>query len=515
MSRILIHKNDRSKSNNDYPTKNKITNLTPKKNSITQHSQSSRIDSKSTADNELQRNKNESTIIPITDRMKRLSASSSTHNHIEHIHPSKQIYSNDTNKIDDHKDTIVIGDFILKKKPIADRSIYNYKPKHTQTLYTYNGILDDNSKIRERTSNGITSSILKRNNTSSLESTYKNMTDLNRNSIDNQNHLSIDNNKYPIMVMPSSNIVQSSLRTSHSLMEKENLIDSLYSMDNISEQQNNSYHFDQELKYFPKYNKNNSSDNEEIICVAFGHDSKSRQMNSRPKNQQLTTKQSYSTLLSSTNNNDVEHILLQEVVDVGTSIDHSFIKQMSINTITNDPTSDIQATSLNNRQSLITTQSSRTESQTYRVNSQTKIQNHYEEARVAPSLTSERRTTISSSNTSTIHPTITPPEPNDYIDIIERADDQSSDNTLSESANNSEQSSSIEPVHRNNSSVHELPSQYDNIIHDDDEIEPDYIPPKPNRTYQTHRRGFFSRLCQGGKKAKSKKKRHKRKQTRK
>jgi hypothetical protein len=289
------------------------------------------------------------------------------------------LYFNDNTKLLYNKYPVIIGDFTLTK-PIDQNSFYNYKPKRTNTAYVYQGTARG-SEVQERAMNEIKQYI------QSSSPTQKKTPLMN------------DRKHYQSMLtLPSSNYRSTTDDNTRdplyeSLRRRNRSLASLYPnhSPNTPLEIHDPYYFGEQSGYDSldeeedEEEEESSSDDER--CMIFGS-------NSRPK---LTSKPSiqYSTFIPPFvhHNEDFFDAVFQEVVDVGTSTD-----DLLLYTTLNDR----RDTSSDPQQSLITNQSSRSETEVYRVSRQDIDRNNYEEHDAVPFPTVKHPASISTSSSSTI-----------------------------------------------------------------------------------------------------------------
>ncbi|CAF3444717.1 unnamed protein product [Rotaria socialis] len=361
----------------DYSMSNQIKSITPKIYRLRPHQQTSSVASRLSNDNEISSNrKNDNTLTPTKFRPQKVLASSNG----------------------DETNTIIMGDFMLTKNPNQDRSVYSYKPKHTQVAYKYKGILDS-SEVQERAANTIKSLVRERNQFLSPDSIHK----------------SISEKEF----RPSSILLRSLTGDNlNRFVGKTNSV-STDDSESDSSEPNNRYYFGEETDY----SATNGDDDE--VCLVFGHDvlPSNRVQNSTIVQQktQPTQRPTYRTYINYVNDQTTD-IILQQVVDVGTSIDSTLLDEKP----SDNRTALFQKSSFDNRESIFTNQSSRSESETYRVSQQTKRQNNDEEIVLTRSPKVRSPTYVSKTDSSVIHSYINVAMPsNSAIDMIKNAEQSS------------------------------------------------------------------------------------------
>jgi len=342
MSQSIIRRHHRTKSTDDETDDDKVKYLTPRKYRTTQRTQSPHTN------NEIQLNENEYTLTPSKYRLNKF-----------HEENTKLLYN---------KYPIIIGDFTLTKPATEDNSIYNYKPKHTQTSYVYQGIAKT-SEVQERAINEI------KQYAQSSSPIQKKIPFMN-----NKNHyqsmLNLPSNNYRSVT--DDDLIRNHSRDSiyESIPRRNHSLSSLYpsNFSNKPIDTYDPYYFGEQSGYVSsddedeeeeeKEQENYSNPDEKFII--FGR-------NSQPK-----SIIQYSTFFPPppppiiTNHID---IIFQEVADVGTSTD---------DILSDTATDDRRDQSLTQQQSLVTNQSYRSEMETYRVSRQIIDRDNYEEPDAVP-----------------------------------------------------------------------------------------------------------------------------------
>ncbi|CAF1015179.1 unnamed protein product [Rotaria sordida] len=204
------------------------------------------------------------------------------------------------------------------------------------------------------------------------------------------------------------------------------------------------------------------------------------------------------------NNNNSDDLIFQEVRDVGTSTDNISLGQELLNTSKNNRNSSFQKPYINNRESLFTNQSSRSETETYRVNQQTRNFENNDEIDINQFSPIENPTHMSSSNSSTTHSYTNLKKSTNYkMDTVSK--DQSSEILYEEEEEEEEEShrSTSKSSLRIQKLVETNPlnivqrTEYENLS-DNSEHESS-LSQKLNKTHQS-RRNLFNILFRRGKK---------------
>ncbi|CAF4100454.1 unnamed protein product [Rotaria sp. Silwood2] len=548
MSISTTHKNNRTKYTDDddsdyysqtngYSMSNKVKYLTPRKYHLQQHTQGSPGFSRTSTDDEVQSDKKiEHTLTPSKYRLRQFYSSSSNHNNKAHNRQYQQVsfedIDQDRTEISYEKYPIIMGDFILTKKPIENHNVYNYQPKHRPASYIYKGTLNS-SEIQERASNRMKQFIQQRNRTLSSNSIQNEKYNSNissiYNNIDDQYQSSIPDNEFSSTMMPSSNIVRSAtndnlhdvvfecfrqqndslskfyrspLSTSENFDEK--IPSNSYTY--FSTEPESIYYFGQGSEYYPTDDEEDSS-NEDSICISFGRGVEPNPVSNSPLIEQPALRveqpipiiqQPTTVLKSSTftthvnyNNNNLADVILQEVIEVGTSTSSLERAQKLLNTLRNNRSSSFQRIYLNNRESILTNQSFRSKTEIYGVNKEaTNYENDYEND-MDHYLTNQNSTRAAKSTSSAIHSYMNVKKSTNYpMDTINN--NQSSKQSLQTSYNKAQShrstpESSLErqTLHETNSLTHIQPIEYENVINNN-EYESS-LSKKSKKSHRSHR----------------------------
>jgi hypothetical protein len=152
-------------------------------------------------------------------------------------------------------------------------------------------------------------------------------------------------------------------------------------------------------------------------------------------------------------------ITLAKVSDAGTSTDNASLDQVQPDTTVRNQTFYPQQAYLVKQQSSFTSQSSRTESETYRPNKQDTDQGNYEQFDIDPLPTVKYPESISPIATSTAHP---------YSNVKETNAYESDDTDISQSKEKPSQNENIERLGRQNPlmDISPSPPTYTNVIDD-------------------------------------------------
>jgi hypothetical protein len=353
MSQSIIRRNNRTKSTDDEDNDDKVKYLTPRKYRTAQRTPLSNIN------DDIQINKNEYTLTPTKYR-------------------SKNSYEDSNTKLLYNKYPIIIGDFTLTEKPLEDNSIYNYKPKHTQISYVYQGTASG-SQVQERAMNEMKQYL-------QSSSPIKKKIPFVNNKNHYQSMLTFPSNNYR-SATDNDLIINHSRDSIHeSIRRRNHSFSSLYpsKISNKSIEQYDPYYFGEKSEYIISDNdeeeKDSSSEDEK--CITLGRDSQSKPIIK------------YSNFVPPIINTPID-IIFQKVIDTGTSTD---------DLLSDIITDDRRDESLDQQQSLVTNQSSRSETETYRVSKQLIDHNNYEEPDTVPFPTVKHPPSISSSSSSTIRP---------------------------------------------------------------------------------------------------------------
>ncbi|CAF3965229.1 unnamed protein product [Rotaria magnacalcarata] len=455
----------------DYSMSNQIKSVTPKIYRLRPHQQTPSVASRSSNDNEISSNrKNDNTLTPTKFRLQKILSSSN----------------------DDDSSTIIMGDFMLTKNSNQDLSVYNYKPKHTQIAYKYKGILDS-SEVQARAVTAIKSLVREQNRTIPSDSIHKSMS-----------YKEFRPSSILLRSLTGDNLNNFG---SERVFRKANSV-STDDSESDSGEPNDRYYFGEETDY----SVTNGDDDE--VCLVFGHDVLPSNIVQNPtivqQEPQPIKRPTYRTYINYVNNQAAD-IILQQVVDVGTSVDSTLLDEEP----SDNRTSLFQKSSFDNRESIFTNQSSRSESETYRVSQQTKKQNHDEEIVLSRSPKVRSPTSVSKTNSSTIHSYINVAMPsNSAIDMIKNAEQSSRKSSrITNTASSSQRSTSQPPLGRETllerNRVMDSPLiQYENF-----NTNPDYEPSLSQKSVKSHEnhRGFLDLFCRRKKMDQSKKKKEKNK----
>jgi hypothetical protein len=293
--------------------------------------------------------------------------------HLSNSHGN--LHFNDNTKLLYNKYPVIIGDFTLTK-PMNENSFYNYKPKHTNTAYVYQGIVRG-SEVQERAMNEIKQYV-------QSSSPPSKKTSFTNNRKQYQSMLTLPSSNYRSTT--DDDLIDDYSRDSiyESLRRRNRSLASFYPSHSVEKY--DPYYFGEQSGY-NSLNEEEESSSDDERCAIFGS-------NSQPK---LTSKPSirYSTFIPpfAHNNDDYFDVIFQEVADVGTSTD-DLLLYITLN--------DRRDTGSDPQQSLVTNQSSRSETGVYRVSRQNLEQNNYEEPAAVPFLTVKHPASISTSSSSTI-----------------------------------------------------------------------------------------------------------------
>ncbi|CAF4709216.1 unnamed protein product [Rotaria sp. Silwood1] len=170
------------------------------------------------------------------------------------------------------------------------------------------------------------------------------------------------------------------------------------------------------------------------------------------------------------NKNNNNNIIFQEVTDIGTATDGLSSDQTQLNTSSNNGNSSFQKVHKENRESLFTKQSSRSESETYRVRQQSRSYTNDGKYDTDNSPTNQNSTRSSNNKASTNHSYINPNRPTNYnSDTINN--DQSSKQSSSVQYNADEShrstpqpSSIIRKLHETNPLANSQNTEYENVF---------------------------------------------------
>ncbi|CAF1637184.1 unnamed protein product [Rotaria magnacalcarata] len=428
----------------DYSMSNQIKSVTPKIYRLRPHQQTPSVASRSSNDNEISSNrKNDNTLTPTKFRLQKILSSSN----------------------DDDSSTIIMGDFMLTKNSNQDLSVYNYKPKHTQIAYKYKGILDS-SEVQARAVTAIKSLVREQNRTIPSDSIHKSMS-----------YKEFRPSSILLRSLTGDNLNNFG---SERVFRKANSV-STDDSESDSGEPNDRYYFGEETDY----SVTNGDDDE--VCLVFGHDVLPSNIVQNPtivqQEPQPIKRPTYRTYINYVNNQAAD-IILQQVVDVGTSVDSTLLDEEP----SDNRTSLFQKSSFDNRESIFTNQSSRSESETYRVSQQTKKQNHDEEIVLSRSPKVRSPTSVSKTNSSTIHSYINVAMPsNSAIDMIKNAEQSSRKSSrITNTASSSQRSTSQPPLGRETllerNRVMDSPLiQYENF-----NTNPDYEPSLSQKSVKSH-----------------------------
>jgi len=367
MSQSIIRRNNRTKYNDDedddnHSINNKVKYLTPRKYRTPQRTQLPNMN------NEIPfNNKDEHTLTPSKYRLEKS--------------------DEDDTKLLYNKYPVIIGDFTLTKKSFDENSIYNYQPKRTQTSYVYQGIARS-SEVQERAMNEMKQYVQSSSNPLEKKTPFIN----NRNHY--QSMLSLPSNNYRSATDDDLIINHSENSSYDSVRRRNHSLTSVYPS-NKPIAHDHPYYFGEQSEYISsdeddEEEEEEDSSSEDEKCITFGR-------NSQPK-----PIRKYSSFIPPIINHHDEFIdiIFQAVVDVGTSTDDILSEDSS----------------LNQQPSLITNQSSRSETETYRVSNPMIDHENYEEPDTVPFPTVKYPPSISASDSSTIRSNTNQIESNNYED---------------------------------------------------------------------------------------------------
>lgn len=370
MSQSIIRRNNRTRSNDDdEDDEDKIRYLTPRKYRPIQRTQSPDIN------DDLQFNNDEYSLT---------SSKSQLHKPYED--------NNNNTKLLYNKYPVIIGDFTLTKRLSDDNSIYTYKPKHTQTSYVYQGIANS-AQVQERAMNEIrqyarTSSPKEKkipfmNHKNHYQSMLNLPTNTSRSATDDDDfRLNLERDSI-YESMGRRNHSFSSLHPSNFCNNKQIEHYDRYYFGGQSENILNNNDDDETEEEEEQEEEESSIEDEKFIT--FGRDSQPKSI------------MKYSNFIPPIIDNHID-IIYQEVVDVGTSTDD----------LLSDMTIDDQ------QHSLVTNQSSRSETEVYRVSKQFIDRETYEEPDTVPFPIVKYPPSIATSSPSIMRLDGNRIQPNDY-----------------------------------------------------------------------------------------------------
>ena len=319
---------------------------------------------------------------------------------------------------------VVIGDFILTKKSTENNSIYNYQPKHTQIPppYIYKGTITS-SDVQERARNEMKQFVQQRSRTSSSSPVYKKATSKSKN-IDYRDQLFLRDSGYQSRYIQSSSsdddLIFGNSRnpTYESLRRQSQSFSTLYP----PLQRKYSSNTDKYCFGVGSENDEENLSSDEEYCVAFCRETQPKSIIHQPIaiiqqprqiTEELTTVRQQSTSIPSFDyhNHEFDNNIFQQVVDVATSTDDLLPDQEQFD---EDQPASTQKIYLTNQQSVLTNQSSRSETETYRVSKQNGNDGNDEEPDTVPFPTVKYPASVSTSNPSRSGTYINQPEPNNY-----------------------------------------------------------------------------------------------------
>ncbi|CAF1093146.1 unnamed protein product [Rotaria sp. Silwood1] len=419
--------------NIDYSMSNNVKYLTPEKYHWRQHKEVPNRLSRSSIDDEIQLDKNtEYTLTPPIYRLRQIYPAlwNSNENKYNHQDQQESFEDIDQNKVDISytEYPVMMEDFILTKKPIEDDTTYYYKPKHTQVSYRYKGALN-NSEVPERAMKNINEYVPQPNrnlssNSLDDEKLYSNRPSIS-NNIDHRYQSFAHSNGFSPTIIPFSRTVRSTTD------------------DNLND----------------------------FIPTSFRGQNGSYSVFYRSP---LSSREYLHEKIPSNNDNYVSTELDSkyyfEVTDIGTATDGLSSDQTQLNTSSNNGNSSFQKVHKENRESLFTKQSSRSESETYRVRQQSRSYTNDGKYDTDNSPTNQNSTRSSNNKASTNHSYINPNRPTNYnSDTINN--DQSSKRSSSIQNNEDEShrstpqpSSIIRKLHETNPLANSQHTEYENVF---------------------------------------------------
>jgi hypothetical protein len=461
----MSHSPIRTRDFDDDYDDNKVKYLTPRKYRVQQRTKLPNVH------DDLGLNKNDHVLTPTKYRQKK----------------DEESQQDNTNLLY-KKYPVVIGDFILTKKSTEHNSIYNYQPKHTQIPppYVYKCTITS-SDVQERAKNEMKQFVQQRSRTSSSSPVYKKATSKSKN-IDYRDQLFI---RYKVH---QSKYTQSSSSSDDSIVDNprnptyESLRRQSQSFTALCRSpQSSTVYENKQRKYSSNTDKycfgvgsendeeNFSSDGGEEYCVAFCRETQPKSIIHQPIaiiqqprqiTEQLTTVVQQSTSIPSLDyhNHEFDNNIFQEVVDVGTSTDDILPDQEQFD---DDQPTSTQNRYLTNQQSVISNQSSRSETETYRVNKQNGNEGNYEEPDTVPFPTVKYPASVSTSNPSISGTYINQPEPNNYeIDTTTNKTSKKDNHYVGDTdsqRSTSEPPSGIQLLTKNNPLVGLPQHEYENV----------------------------------------------------
>ncbi|CAF1426534.1 unnamed protein product [Adineta steineri] len=442
---IIVGKNNHTKDDNDiliydYPLGGKVKYLTPRKYRVTQRAQLPNVFPTTNIEDENELNAGDYTLTPSKYRMNKINQDNTYINEQSKQESHENIRQN-INELIENNESVVIGDFILTKKPVEDKSIYSYKPKHTHTSYIYKGTLDA-SEVQERAKNNIQEIIKQRSRSSSPNRIHERNVDLHTPPIPSNNDSKFDF---------SSNMVPSTTHSHTSTIDQKNI-----------------YYFGEKSGSFST-NHDEDISNESQLCVLFN----------RPVHDTLIIKNPPRSISTHSINDNNKNFIVQEVIDIGTSTDDFLL----------DATSDDQTRTISKQLSLLTNRSSRTEAETYRVNNTNMEHENYEDYSVNPLSIVKHPGSLSSSYTTTDRPYINLKESTIY-EIEDKNMNQGNYyvNDDGSSRSSARPSAGIQNLSRNNPLAREPPSEYQgyggNNYQPDPTSKPTTLPSKTSDSQQ-------------------------------
>ncbi len=358
-----------------------------------------------------------------------------------------------------NKYPVIIGDFTLAK-PSDENSIYNYKPKRTQTSYVYQGIATP-AEVQARAMNEI-------RQYREPPNIYQKRTPF----LDNRTHYQ------SMLTLPSSNYRSASnddLTVNHprnsiygNLHRRNHSFSSFYSsyLPRIQIDPKDRY-------YFGEPSDSSSSDielesessSEDETCAIFGQDSKPKSMVNYP---------------TFNDQDEYPEIIFQEVVDVGTSTDDLLSNSV--------PIYRPDARLAQQKSSLVTNQSARHETEIYRISHQILARDNDEEPATVPFPTVKHPQSLpsSSSSSSTMLFDKSPLRSNNY-DVYSLSVDPPIRNQTDEDLDEEDDESQRSPTPERPAKLHHFPQR--NPVIDLPRSRPENVPiarpPEPYLSYKS------------------------------